>query len=189
MKLNKTAIVNIPPNSDESGNLITSEPLHLDELKIIYCDSPSEKRYYVNINDLNGYGAVELFYDDEYDAINPITIDIAQAKLEELFGDDPGAFLSSLYPETLEQYPNGAGTILAGMIKSLGIKVTSSCSCKRHAMEMNKNGNDWCDKNIDTVISWLKEESNRRCLPFIEAIVKMMVNRAISKSRKLLAGT
>jgi hypothetical protein len=73
------------------------------------------------------------------------------------------------------------------MISSLGIKSTSNCSCRRHALEMNEKGPDWCDQNIPTILSWLKEESSKRNLPFIEMVAKAMVQRAINKSRRLMA--
>ena len=73
------------------------------------------------------------------------------------------------------------------MIKSVGIQMTDSCSCKKHALEMNEKGNDWCEQNIDTVVGWLRDEAKRRNLPFLDAIGKLLVGRAIKKSRKLLA--
>ena len=65
--------------------------------------------------------------------------------------------------------------------------MTDSCSCKAHALEMNEHGNDWCEQNIDTVVGWLREEASRRGLPFMDALGKLLVGRAIKKSRKLLA--
>ena len=65
--------------------------------------------------------------------------------------------------------------------------MTDSCSCKRHALEMNDRGNDWCDQNIDTIVGWLRDEAKRRNLPFLDAIGKLMVSRSIKKSRRLLA--
>ena len=72
------------------------------------------------------------------------------------------------------------------MISSMGIKSTPNCACRRHAIEMNEKGPDWCEANIDTILSWLKIESENRKLPFIEGIARMIINRAISKSRRLL---
>jgi hypothetical protein len=72
------------------------------------------------------------------------------------------------------------------MISSIGIKSTPNCSCRRHAIEMNEKGVDWCQNNISLIISWLKEESQKRNLPFIETIASMVVQRAINTSRRLL---
>ena len=65
--------------------------------------------------------------------------------------------------------------------------MTQGCSCRRHALEMNEKGNDWCQENIDTIVGWLKDEAQKRKLPFLDSIGKMIVNRAIKKSRRLLS--
>jgi hypothetical protein len=52
---------------------------------------------------------------------------------------------------------------------------------------MNEQGNDWCEQNIDTIVGWLRDEAKRRGLPFVDMIGRIMVTRAIKKSRKLLA--
>ena len=48
-------------------------------------------------------------------------------------------------------------------------------------------GGDWCLDNIDTVVGWLEEEAKRRGLPFVKMVGKVMVNRAVKKSKKLIA--
>jgi len=83
--------------------------------------------------------------------------------------------------------PDGPGSILSGMIASMGIKTTPTCSCKRHAIEMNEKGSDWCEQNMPTILKWLKEESAKRNLPFVETVAKIMVSRAIKTSRRLKA--
>jgi aminoglycoside N3'-acetyltransferase len=73
------------------------------------------------------------------------------------------------------------------MLGSLGIRSAPTCSCKRRALEMNFRGPDWCEQNIDNIVGWLEEEAKKRRLPFIKTVAKLMVQRAISKSRRLLA--
>jgi hypothetical protein len=51
---------------------------------------------------------------------------------------------------------------------------------------MNIRGPEWCLNNLDTILAWLKEESAKRSLPFVETIAKLMVKKAISKSQRLL---
>ena len=51
---------------------------------------------------------------------------------------------------------------------------------------MNEKGPDWCEQNLDQILGWLKEESTKRGMPFIETIAKIMVMKAIKKSRRLL---
>jgi hypothetical protein len=72
------------------------------------------------------------------------------------------------------------------MISTMGIKSTPNCSCRRHAIEMNEKGNDWCEQNLPTILGWLKEESAKRSLPYIESVASMIVKRAIKTSRRLI---
>ena len=87
-------------------------------------------------------------------------------------------------PQTLEDFPNGPGTILSKMLSKIGINSSPNCSCRRRAMEMNNRGPDWCAENIDTIVSWLREESERRKLPFVDFAGKLLIQRAIKVSRK-----
>jgi hypothetical protein len=73
------------------------------------------------------------------------------------------------------------------MIKTIGIKSSSNCSCRKHAIEMNDKGPDWCEENIGTILAWIKEESTKRKLPYVEFVAKSIVQRAIYKSRKIKA--
>jgi hypothetical protein len=89
-------------------------------------------------------------------------------------------------PQTLEDFPNGPGTLLSKMLSKIGINSTPNCSCRRRAMEMNTRGPDWCADNIDTVVGWLREESERRKLPFVDFAGKLLIQRAIKMSRKAM---
>ena len=87
-------------------------------------------------------------------------------------------------PQTLEDFPNGPGTILSKMLSKIGIHSTPNCSCRRRAMEMNTRGPDWCSQNIDMIVGWLREESEKRKLPFVDFAGKLLIQRAIKVSRK-----
>lgn len=89
-------------------------------------------------------------------------------------------------PQTLEDFPNGPGTILSKMLSKIGIKSTPNCSCRRRAMEMNTRGPDWCAENIDMIVGWLREESEKRKLPFVDFAGRLLIQRAIKLSRKAL---
>lgn len=89
-------------------------------------------------------------------------------------------------PQTLEDFPNGPGTILSKMLSKIGINSTPNCSCRRRAMEMNNRGPEWCAENIDTIVGWLREESEKRKLPFVDFAGKLLIQRAIKVSRKNL---
>jgi hypothetical protein len=49
---------------------------------------------------------------------------------------------------------------------------------------MDAMGVDWCEQNVDLIVSWLKEEAQKRGLPFIDLAGRVLVNRAIAASRK-----
>lgn len=49
---------------------------------------------------------------------------------------------------------------------------------------MDQQGPKWCRENIDTIIGWLKEEANKRKLPFVNRLGKYLVNKAIKNSLK-----
>ena len=123
---------------------------------------------------------------DTYILAGDYTQSSIENKLRSELGEDPAKKLRSMFPKTLEEDPDGPGTILTGMISSIGIKSTPTCSCRKHAIEMNTLGNDWCEENIGTVLGWLKEESTKRNLPFVEMVAKLMVQRAIKTSRRAL---
>jgi hypothetical protein len=53
-------------------------------------------------------------------------------------------------------------------------------------MEMNSKGPDWCAQNIDMVVGWLREESEKRKLPFVDFAGKLLIQRAIKVSKKNL---
>lgn len=187
MKLSKT--VTLQPSSyiDENDKVVKPLRKTFDQLNITYCDSPFQRKYYIHIAELEENGILFLFEDDIYDAVQPINKNLADMHLESLMKDDPQSFLQGLYPRTLADDPNGPGSILSDMLKMIGIKSTENCSCRRHAVEMNLRGPDWCENNLETIISWLKIESANRKLPFIETAAKLLVKRAISRSRKLIS--
>jgi hypothetical protein len=185
MILPNTITIQPPPYSDNSGRVIHPPEVHLNELNFVFTDNPLYKRISAQIISLPV--SLTIWSGSDYDLIGDWTKSQAEQKILTLLGDNPSAYIRSLYAKTLEENPNHPGTILSKMIKSVGIQMTDSCSCKAHALEMNEHGNDWCEQNIDTVVGWLREEASRRGLPFMDALGKLLVGRAIKKSRKLLA--
>lgn len=185
MKLNSEITIYPPAYSDHNNKIINPSPIVLSELNVTYCDDEARKVYYARIDKIPH--PINLFVGEEYIKSNSIVRQDGENKLKTILGENPDKFLRSLFPKTIEENPNGPGAILSGMIKKLGIIMTQGCSCRKHAIEMNEKGNDWCEQNIDTIVSWLREEANKRKLPFLDSVGKLMVNRAIKKSRKLLA--
>jgi hypothetical protein len=184
MKLEETIIINPPPYTDLNTNrIVNPPPLVIDTLDITYHDNPTAKVVSATIRNIPGSFIISSGID--YEKLG----DVNRSTLEQLFWtsikDDPAKKLREKFPKTLEENPNGPGTLLTNMISSLGIKSTPNCSCRRHALEMNEKGNDWCESNMPTILGWLKEESAKRNLPFIESVASMIVKRAINNSRRL----
>ena len=51
---------------------------------------------------------------------------------------------------------------------------------------MNLWGCDECERRLDQIIAWLREEAHRRGLPFVDAAGRMLVKKAIANARKAL---
>jgi hypothetical protein len=188
MKIEKSIKVERYPYTDPKTNqTIRPSPIELNELNITFEENNQQKTVFAHID--NFPIKVLLFGPRTYDSILEIKNkeQVFQEKLLNLLGENPSIFLQSLLPRTLEADPNGPGSILSGMLGSLGIRSAPTCSCKRRALEMNFRGPDWCEQNIDNIVGWLEEEAKKRRLPFIKTVAKLMVQRAISKSRRLLA--
>jgi hypothetical protein len=182
MKLAETITINPPPQTGPNGETINPGPYTTNELKILYISNPTVKEYYVIVEPCPTN--IILFKNENYR--ENITIQEAQEKLLEVAEKEGGvqAFLQKTFPPTLESDPYGPGSILAGMFSSLGIKATPNCSCKKRALEMNLRGVEWCEENIETICEWLKEESSKRRIPYVDTVAKMVVRRAINKSKK-----
>lgn len=63
-------------------------------------------------------------------------------------------------------------------------KVESCGRCKDREDRMNKWGPDKCEKNILTIIEWLRESAKERGYPFSERIAVALIKKAINNSRK-----
>lgn len=88
-------------------------------------------------------------------------------------------------PATSPHLPtSGPGTELKKLLATIGITSTPNCSCNARAAEMDRLGCDWCEANIDTIVGWLREEAEKRGLPFLDAAGRLLVRRAIHNARK-----
>jgi hypothetical protein len=78
----------------------------------------------------------------------------------------------------------GPGTELKKLLSRVGITSTPTCKCNARAAEMDRQGCDWVEANVDTVVGWLREEATKRGLPFVDMAGRMLVKRAIKNARK-----
>jgi hypothetical protein len=77
----------------------------------------------------------------------------------------------------------GPGTELSAMLSWWGIAADASCSCKQRANLMDAYGADWCAAKLETIVGWLKEEAERRGLPFVAWLARGMVRKAIKRAK------
>lgn len=184
MKLEQAITINPPPFTDPNTNKIVSPPaLVFDTLDITFHDNPTGKVVSATVRNIPGSFIIASGID--YEKLGDINRSTLSRLFWESIKDNPTQKLREKFPKTLEENPNGPGTLLTNMISTLGIKSTPNCSCRRHALEMNEKGNDWCEQNLPTILGWLKEESAKRNLPYIESVASMIVKRAIRNSRRL----
>lgn len=185
MKLSTTINVLPPPFSDNTGKVTRPDPIVTDELNPTFHIDTTKQTINAVIKPFPQ--PILLFSAQSFQDLNGSwNQNHLENRLLQILGPDPSSVLRSLFPRTMEEHPYAPGTVLASMIKSLGIHMNDNCSCRRHALTMNEKGNEWCSQNIDTIVGWLKEEASKRGLPFVDMIGKLMVKRAIKKSTKLL---
>jgi hypothetical protein len=183
MKLNQPITLHPYPYKDQNNNIVTPSSIVLEELDVTYIYRPKTYSIYAQIVNIPGF--ILLLQASSQEELNSITIEEIDNLFKDTLKDNPQEILQSQFPRSLESDPDGAGSILSNMLSYIGINSSPNCSCKQRAIEMNIKGNDWCENNISTILGWLKEESNKRNLPFVETIAKMIVLRAIKVSRKL----
>ena len=78
----------------------------------------------------------------------------------------------------------GVGTELKKLLSFMNIRATPNCSCNKRAKMMNEKGISWCKKNLDTICLWLKEESEKRKIPFFKYGAKKLIKLAISRAER-----
>jgi hypothetical protein len=79
----------------------------------------------------------------------------------------------------------GPGTELKKLLARVGIVATPDCSCNAKAAEMDRQGVEWCEANLDTIVGWLREQAHSRGLPFVDLAGRMLVRRAIRNAKKM----
>ncbi len=82
----------------------------------------------------------------------------------------------------------GTGIELKRILKWVIIFTKKDCNCEQHVFVMNSEGPDWCEKNIKTIVGWMKEEAQKRKLKllFNEKLATLLVKKAIRNARKKL---
>jgi hypothetical protein len=83
----------------------------------------------------------------------------------------------------------GAGTSLKKILASLGITATENCSCNAMAAKMDAIGPDECEKIMEEILDWLRDQAQARGLEkfYFRPAVRIAVRQAIKKARKQIA--
>jgi hypothetical protein len=98
--------------------------------------------------------------------------------------DHPAYPRVSRLPEPVATPTHGPGTELKKLLGRVGITASPDCACNARAAEMDRQGVEWCEANIDTIVGWLREQAEARGLPFLDLAGRMLVRRAISNARR-----
>ena len=83
---------------------------------------------------------------------------------------------------------SGPGAELKKILARVGIVAADSCPCNARAAEMDRQGVEWCEDNIGTIVEWLRLQAEARGLPFLDIAGRLLVRRAIRNARKAAAG-
>lgn len=115
--------------------------------------------------------------------------DAIAAAVAAIVGDRPGRGLIQI--RVIEQRPapigRGPGTELKRMLSWIGMRAGPLCKCTERAEEMDAREAvepGWCAANIDTIVGWLRDEAERRKLPFVDAAARVLVRRAINAAAR-----
>jgi hypothetical protein len=79
---------------------------------------------------------------------------------------------------------HGPGTELKKLLARVGITASPDCACNARAAEMDRQGVEWCEANLDTIVGWLREQATARGLPFLDIAGRLLVRRAIANARR-----
>jgi hypothetical protein len=100
---------------------------------------------------------------------------------EDIFGD--AQTQSSQNPPAA-----GPGTELKKLLAGWPFYITPSpnCSCNRVAFEMDAWGPDECERpeRVEYILAAMRENAEKRGLPFIDAAGRFLIKRAIKNARK-----
>lgn len=78
----------------------------------------------------------------------------------------------------------GPGTELKRILERFGFKLLPNCKCRERMEEMNRRGVAWCEENQETIIGWMKEESDRRGIPFFNIGARAALKMALYRARR-----
>lgn len=87
-------------------------------------------------------------------------------------------------PEVKQNTGERPGQELKRLIARLGFKGSAGCKCSSHTKQMDENGADWCEENIELIVGWLRDSAKKQGIPFVSFVARKIVKMAVKRSRK-----
>ena len=80
----------------------------------------------------------------------------------------------------------GVGCHLSRLLSWFGIRDDGKCGCAQHAAQMDALGPDGCEREIETIMGWLREAAAKRLplVPWVDAPARLLVHQAIAAARR-----
>lgn len=88
------------------------------------------------------------------------------------------------HPDYPSPRHGGPGTELKAVLRGWGFTDKPGCQCNKRARLMDDNGCEWCEQNIDVISGWLAEEARTRKLPYVHALGRRLIRKAILRARQ-----
>lgn len=83
--------------------------------------------------------------------------------------------------------PPGPGSQLKSLLAKFGIHASPTCKCNSMARKMDAWGPDESLNHLEEIVDVMQETAEKRGLPFLRTAAKLLVRRAISKSRAMIS--
>jgi hypothetical protein len=79
--------------------------------------------------------------------------------------------------------PGGVGSELHHLLALFELLPCAGCQCSARRNYLDAMGPDWCQQHLDTILGWLREEAEKRGLPFVEFAARQLIHLAIRRAR------
>jgi hypothetical protein len=99
------------------------------------------------------------------------------------------ATAGALRPSLPRYATYGPGSELKRLLARIGFTAAPGCKCNQRTLLMNQWGADECERRVDEIVGWLREEHDRRraevrtSLPWSSIAASALVKLAIRKAR------
>jgi hypothetical protein len=107
----------------------------------------------------------------------------AMAKLPRIA--PPSRESDSAAPNGESPRPQGPGSVLAGLFKSLGFKQDGGCGCAEMQIKMNAWGVEGCREHQDEILDFLETKAKAQGIPFARLAAKVALETALLKAKGL----